>query len=445
MSSSERFPVIATKLEVSLEPGPRLPAGLSYRNDPKSDQTNNLAITAPKEMKTMTTTINQATINGVNVDALEQSIAAMKDDPRVAAFQFRSSSRWLGGAVIASTFAGYLQDGLYVARDTPHELGGDEPAALLGTGTQVSPTGHLLHALSHSLAVALAYHGAARRVEIESIKIDVEGKLDLQGLLGLDETVKPGFKHIHVTFRLDSPNSSAEVYDLFQYVQARSPIASTLSQAVNVQWNFEIEESNSRPESDEVRHGVNVKDLVATVGAIQENPVLARCNFYGSAEWEGGARVKSSSPGFDQAEGDQIIRHRDPAPKGYVGDEPKALLGSDAGPSSAEALLQSMANCVTVTSSYHAAARGIALDAFEVDFEGDMDLRGFVDVDDTVSPGYQNIRANVYVKAGAPRSEVEEFMKFATQHSPMCNSVSKPVQLTFSLVHNGSCVGGPGR
>ena len=181
----------------------------------------------------MMTTINQATINGVNMDALEKSIAAMKEDPSVAAFQFRSSSRWLGGAVIASTFAGYLQDGLYVARDTPHELGGDEPAALLGTGTQVSPTGHLLHALSHSLAVALAYHGAARRMEIESLKIDVEGKLDLQGLLGLDETVRPGFKHIHVTVRLNSPSSSAEVYDLFQYVQARSPIASTLSLVPN--------------------------------------------------------------------------------------------------------------------------------------------------------------------------------------------------------------------
>jgi uncharacterized OsmC-like protein len=391
----------------------------------------------------MATATKQVTINGVDVAALNQTIATMKDDPKLAAFQFQSSSRWLGGAVIASTFAGYKQDDLYVVRPKPHELGGDEPPALLGTGTQVSPTGHLIHALSHSLAVTMAYHGAARGVQIDSMKIDVEGKLDLQGLLGLDEKVKPGFKSIHVTARVDSPNSASEVYDLFRYAQGRSPIAATLSQPVNIDWSFKIEEGKASPEEGETRHGVNVKDLVATVGAIQENPVLAKCNFLGSSEWLGGARVKSSSPGFDQAEGEQTIRHRDPNPKGYTGDEPGALMGSDSGPSSAEALLQSMANCVTVTSSYHAAARGMSLGAFEVDFEGDMDMRGFADVDDAVSPGYQNIRGRVYVKAGAPRKDIEEFMQFATEHSPMCNSVAKPVQLTYSLVHNGQYVGGP--
>jgi uncharacterized OsmC-like protein len=376
---------------------------------------------------------------------MNETIATMKSDPNVSAFQFRSSSRWLGGAVIASTFAGYKQDGIYVARETPHELAGDEPVALLGTGTTVSPTGHLLHALSQSLAVTIAYYGSVRGVQIDALRIDVEGKLDLQGLLGLNEKVKPGFKSIHVTVRVDSPNSSDDVYGLFRYAQGRSPIAATIAQPVNVDWTFEIEESAAVPQDGETRHGVNVKNLVATVGAIQENPVLAKCNFLGTSEWLGGARVKSSSPGFDQAEGSQIIRHRDPEPKGYTGDEPEPLGGTDSAPSSAESLLQSMANCVTVTTSYHAAARGISLEAFEVDFEGNMDMRGFADIDDTVSPGYQNIRGCVYVKAGAARKDIEEFMKFTTAHSPMCDSVVRPVQLTCSLVHNGQYVGGSDR
>ena len=133
------------------------------------------------------TTTTQTNINEMNLSTLNETIATMKNDPNVAAFQFRSSSRWLGGAVIASTFAGYKQDGIYVARKKPHELGGDEPVALLGTGTTVSPTGHLLHALSQSLAVTMAYYGSVRGVQIDALKVDVEGKLDLQGLLGLDE------------------------------------------------------------------------------------------------------------------------------------------------------------------------------------------------------------------------------------------------------------------
>lgn len=379
-------------------------------------------------------------LNGVPVDAFRKSIEQMRDDPRMAAYQFRSSSQWKGGAVIASTFAGYQRGGQYIARPNPHELGGDEPVALLGTGTQVSPTGHLLHALSQSMAVSMVYHGAARGIQIDALKIDVEGQLDLQGLLGLDDTVKPGFKCIHVKVCVDSPEHSSAIARLFRYAQSRSPIASTLSQPVHLEWSFEVDECSPQPADGDMRHGVNLKDLGATVEAIQANPVLAKCNFYGNSEWLGGARVRSSSPGFDQAEGAQVIRHRDADPRGYTGDEPKLLLGSDSGPSSAESLLQAMANCITVTSSYHAAARGLTMESFHVDFEGDMDLRGFTDTDDTVGPGYQNIRGRIQVKAGAPPAEVEEFLRFTTEHSPMCNSVAKPVQLTFSLVHNGRAV-----
>jgi uncharacterized OsmC-like protein len=391
----------------------------------------------------MQTEIANATINGVDIDALEETISAVKADPSVAAFQFRSSTRWKSGAVVATTFTGFKQDGLDLTRPTPHELGGDEPTALLGTGTQVSPTGHLLHALSHSLAVTMVYHGAARGVEINSLKIDAEGTLDLHGLLGMNEKIKPGFKHIHLIARIDSPSPSAEVWDLFQYAQGRSPICATVSQPVKVDWEFDIESTAAERDRSEVRHGVNAKDLTATVGAIQATPVLAKCKFYSSSEWQGGARVKSTSQGFDQGEGELMVQHRDPLPKGYVGDEPAQLLGSDHGPSSSEALLHAMGNCVSVTSSYHAAARGMNFEAFAVDFEGDMDLQGFADTDDNVTPGYQNIRGRVYARAGGSREEIEDLMKFATSHSPMCNSVEKPVQLTYSLVHNGETVGGP--
>ena len=114
------------------------------------------------------------------------------------------------------------------------------------------------------------------------------------------------------------------------------------------------------------------------------------------------------------------MHHREESPKSYVGDEPAVLLGSDAGPSPSETLLHAMANCVSVTTSYHSAARGVPLDAFKVDLEGDMDLQGFADLDDNVTPAYQNIRAKVHIKAGGKEKDIAEFLKFATSHSPMC-------------------------
>jgi len=56
----------------------------------------------------------------------------------------------------------------------------------------------------------------------------------------------------------------------------------------------------------------------------------------------------------------------------------------DAGSSPSETLVHAMATCVLVTTSRHPAARGVRLGAFKVNLEGNMDLRGFADLDDTL-------------------------------------------------------------
>jgi uncharacterized OsmC-like protein len=379
-------------------------------------------------------------INGVDVAALGEIISDFKANPKTAEFEFRISTDWQGGAVVSSTFTGHKRSGLDNARAKPHHLAGDEPVALLGSGKHVGPAGHLLHAMCHCLTVTTAYHGAARGVKIDSLRVDAEGSLDLQGFLGLNDKVRPGFKHIHLKAYIDSPNSPEEVLALFKYAQGRSPICATVRHNVKVSWEFDIEAIDAGPDTGEDRHGVNFPNLTATVQAVTETPVLAKCKFYTSAEWLGGAKIKSAHPGFDQADGELLMRHREESPKSYVGDEPVALLGSDAGPSPSETLLHAMANCVSVTTSYHSAARGVPLDAFKVNLEGDMDLQGFADLDDNVTPAYQNIRAKVLIKAGGTERDIAELLKFTTSHSPMCDSVSRPVDVSFSLVHNGIAI-----
>ncbi len=388
----------------------------------------------------MTLSVMEAA-KGTEALAFDETIAAMKDNPGTAAFQFRSRSQWKQGAVVVSTFDGYARDGADVARRTPHTLGADEPPALLGTGTEVGPTGHLLHALSHLLVVTMVQFAAVRRVELHSLEVDAWGTLDLQGLLGLDERVMPGFKQIHLDVRVDSPSGPpARVCDVLEYALARSPVANTITHPVPIDWLFDVDTVEGAPDTGEIRHGVNIADLTAAVTAIQAQPVLGRCRFYTSSEWLGGARVRSSSPGFDQAEGVLLIEHRDPQPKGYTGDYVPELLGTDTSVMPEEALLKAMASCLSVTTSYHAAARGIRLEALDVDLEGHFDMRGLADVDDRVSPGCQQFVARVAARAGGTLEGLRDLVTFATSHSPMCNSVARPVALAASLTCNGQPV-----
>jgi uncharacterized OsmC-like protein len=139
---------------------------------------------------------------------------------------------------VHSTFTGHKQNGIDASRETPHELKGDEPEALLGTGKHVGPAGHLLHAMSHCLTVTTVYHGAARNVQIDSLRVEAEGTLDLQGFLGLEDKVKPGHKQIDLKVHIDSPNPSSEVYGLFKFAQGHSPICTTVCQPVNISFSL---------------------------------------------------------------------------------------------------------------------------------------------------------------------------------------------------------------
>jgi organic hydroperoxide reductase OsmC/OhrA len=73
-------------------------------------------------------------------------------------------------------------------------------------------------------------------------------------------------------------------------------------------------------------------------------------------------------------------------------DEPASLGGTNKGPNPVELVLAALGTCQEITYRAYATALGIPLDGVRVELTGDLDLRGFFAVDDSVRPGYQGIR-----------------------------------------------------
>ena len=78
---------------------------------------------------------------------------------------------------------------------------------------------------------------------------------------------------------------------------------------------------------------------------------------------------------------------------------------------------------------YRAAVRGIAIESVESHFEGDLDLQGFLGLDEKVRPGYQNIRARFKVKPDAEAEELQDLFKY----SPVHKSIRQPVNVDASV------------
>jgi uncharacterized OsmC-like protein len=83
--------------------------------------------------------------------------------------------------------------------------------------------------------------------------------------------------------------------------------------------------------------------------------------------------------------------------------------------------------CVTTTFVLHAMARGIAIKELSTELAGDLDLQGLLGLDDSVSPGYEQIRIRMHVKADCSDMDLDDLLAYAQQHSPVCNTVCRPV------------------
>ena len=79
-------------------------------------------------------------------------------------------------------------------------------------------------------------------------------------------------------------------------------------------------------------------------------------------------------------------------------------------------------------------ARGIAIHTLSTELQGDLDLQGLLGLDDTVSPGYEQIRIRMHVTADCSDEEIDDLLAYAQMHSPVCNTVCRPVPVMIERV-----------
>ncbi|CUJ68859.1 OsmC-like protein [Achromobacter aegrifaciens] len=95
-------------------------------------------------------------------------------------------------------------------------------------------------ALNACLSVGYAVNAAAMGITIYSLEIETDGELDLRGVLGLDETVNPGYDQVSYVVRLRTNGSRDQVEELHRNVTKTSVNYANFSKAIHMVPKLEI-------------------------------------------------------------------------------------------------------------------------------------------------------------------------------------------------------------
>jgi uncharacterized OsmC-like protein len=177
--------------------------------------------------------------NGVDTPALFATIGAVREQPELAQFTFRASNSWIKGTHSRSRVERFTGAGGEHDHKQVYEYDADHPAPLCGADDGPTPVEYLLGALAACLTAGIGNIAAARGVDLEQVESRVEGDVDLQGLLGLDDQVRNGYSGIRVSFSIKGDAPADKLRAIVEQSRARSAVFDVITNAVPV--NIEVD------------------------------------------------------------------------------------------------------------------------------------------------------------------------------------------------------------
>jgi uncharacterized OsmC-like protein len=177
-------------------------------------------------------------MNGVDTKALFATINAVRDEPTLAQFRFRATNQWLTGNHSRTRIGGFSGAGGEHRHSRDFQYEADHHPVLCGQGHAPAPIEFLLHALAACVTAGIANVAAARGVIVESVEAEVEGDINLLGLLGLSDRIRNGYQNIKIDFRIKGNAPEHVLREIVEQSRARSAVFDVLRHGVPIDFGI---------------------------------------------------------------------------------------------------------------------------------------------------------------------------------------------------------------
>ena len=172
--------------------------------------------------------------NGVNVEALLGAREALTEEPEGAKFAWRAKCDWVNGTHSKSTVEGYFGLGEEHKHKSRFSFDADHPETFASEDNGATPVEIALAALASCLTAGVASVAQHREIQLHSVSASIEGKMDIQGILGIDSDVRNGFDGIKVTYTIDADAPKEDIEAIVAQSQKRSAVYDIITNPTNI-------------------------------------------------------------------------------------------------------------------------------------------------------------------------------------------------------------------
>ena len=170
----------------------------------------------------------------MNVEALLGAREALTEAPEAAKFQWRATCKWINGTHSQSTVEGFFGLGEEQQHRTEFTFDADHPEIFASEDHGATSVEIVLAGLASCLTAGVASVAQHREIQLRSVRATIVGGMDIQGILGMDADVRPGFDDIKVTYSIDADATPDEIKAVVAQPQKRSAVYDLITNPTNV-------------------------------------------------------------------------------------------------------------------------------------------------------------------------------------------------------------------
>lgn len=174
-------------------------------------------------------------------------------------------------------------------------------------------------------------------------------------------------------------------------------------------------------------NGINVDSLQQFVQDVSQDAAKGAIRYNVNTKWQGQTRTVATVNHYELG-GERHVRSFE-----IIADEPVELLGTNTAPNPQELLMAGLNACMSVGYAAHAAAMGITIHSLEIETGGQLDLRGFLGLDPSINPGFDEVEYVVRLRTDASPERVQELHELATSTSVNRANFSKAIRMVHKL------------